>query len=193
MIYNLLLYYKQNIMSMCNDSPKFNPKKNNYYTSKSMWSNISHLIPKDKIVWESCMLNSNSNSIEYLNDLGINCIGDKTMDCLKTTPENFDMIITNPPFETKIKQKILKRFVELDKPFIIVLNSMNYYTKYFRDIFKENIKYLQIVIPEGKITFELYDRETDTIKPCKKQPSFYCGYLCYKMDLSPEQLWLKNK
>lgn len=179
-------------MSMCNNSPIFNPDKNDYYTTKQMWSNISHLIPKDKIIWECCMLNSKSKSIEYFKELGFNCVGDTSMDCLTTTPENFDMIITNPPFETKIKKKILQKFIELDKPFIIVLNSMNYYTKYFRELFKENIKYLQVIIPEGKITFEEFCEKENKIKVCPSSPSFYCGYLCYKMNLSNEDLWLKK-
>jgi hypothetical protein len=178
------------IMAMCNDSPIFNPNKNNYYTTKQMWLNISHLIPKDKIIWEACMLNSKSKSIEYFTEMGFNCTGDINMDCLTTTPENFDMIITNPPFETKLKQKILCRFVELDKPFIIVLNCMNFYSKYFRDIFKENIKHLQIISPEGKITFEIYNEQEKKIEKCKNQPSFYCAYLCYKMNLSNKDLWL---
>ena len=44
---------------MCDVSrcPVFN-LNNEYYTQKKMWENISHLIPKDKVIWESCMLNS---------------------------------------------------------------------------------------------------------------------------------------
>ncbi len=179
-------------MSMCHHNPIFNPNKNDYYTTKQMWANISHLIPKDIIIWEACMLNSKSRSVEYFTELGFNCVGDTSMDCLTTTPEDFGMIITNPPFETKIKQKILCRFIELDKPFIIVLNTMNFYTTYFRDIFKENIKYLQVINPQGKITFEEYCEEQEKMIKCPRSPSFYCGYLCYKMDLSPEQLWLKK-
>tara|TARA_E500000318_G_scaffold50038_2_gene46874 strand:+ start:553 stop:1092 length:540 start_codon:yes stop_codon:yes gene_type:complete len=179
-------------MAMCNDSPTFNPNKNNYYTTKQMWSNISHLIPKDKIIWEACMLNSKSRSVEYFTELGFNCVGDTSMDCLTTTPEDFGMIITNPPFETKLKQKILCRFIELDKPFILILNCMNFYSKYFRDIFKENIKYLQVVIPQGKITFEEYCEEQERMIKCPRAPSFYCAYLCYKLDIPADKLWLEK-
>jgi len=35
-------------MAKLNDSPKFDATKNDYYTQKEMWENISHLIPKDK-------------------------------------------------------------------------------------------------------------------------------------------------
>jgi len=178
-------------MAMCNDSPKFDKTKNDYYTHKTMWKNISHLIPKDKIIWEACMLNSKSNSIEYWKELGYDCIGNTEWNCLEYEPKNYDIIITNPPFETNIKTKILKHFVNLDKPFILVMNVMNTFTKYFRTIFVDKIKDLQIIIPQGKITFEEFNEETKKIKPCKKEPSFYCCYVVYKMNIPQNKLWLK--
>ena len=108
-----------------------------------------------------------------------------------TTNDKVDNIITNPPFETKIKQKILKKLVEIDKPFIIILNCMNIYSKYFRDIFEDNIKYLQIIIPKGKIKFEKYNEEKKCLEKCKTDPAFYCCYLTYKMNIPNEDLWLK--
>ena len=179
-------------MAMCNDSPHFDANKNDYYTSKIMWQKIEHLIPKDKTIYECCLLNSKSNSIEYWKEMGYNIVGHKTWDCLKYYPINYDIIVTNIPFETKIKQKILKHLVKLDKPFIIIINSMNVYSKYMRDIFGDNIKHLQMIIPQGKITFEIYNEETKELEPCKKQPSFYWTYLCYKLNFTQEQLWLKN-
>ena len=54
---------------------------NEYYSPKSAWKQISHLIPNDKIIWESFLLNSvKSNSIKYLQELGKNVIGDTTWD-----------------------------------------------------------------------------------------------------------------
>ena len=73
-------------MAMCNDSPSFNPNKNDYYTTKQMWENISHLIPKDKIIYEACLLNSKSKSVEYWTEMGYKCIGDKSWDCLTYKP-----------------------------------------------------------------------------------------------------------
>lgn len=175
-------------MAMFNDCPKFDKNKNDYYTKKEMWKNISHLIPKNKIIWEACMLNSKSKSIEYLKELGFKCIGDNTIDCLKDNDFKYDLIITNPPFETEIKKKILQHFVKLDKPFIIILNSTNVFAKYMREIFKEKYKYLQVIYPNGKIKFEV-EINGQLIK--EKDPSFYCIYLCYKMNIDNEDLYLK--
>ena len=178
-------------MACLKDSPYFNSEKNDYYTTKEMWQNISHIIPKNKIIFEACLLNSNSKSIEYLKELGFNVVGNNTIDCLNEVDFNFDMIITNIPFKTDIKKKILKKFVDIDKPFITIINVMNVYSSYFREIFGDNIKYLQIISPKGKIKFEIYDKELKQLIKCKTDPSFYCVYLCYKMNLENKDLWLK--
>lgn len=175
---------------MMNDNHKFKVD-DEYYTRKEMWKNITHLIPKDTVIYEACLLNSPSKSIQYWNELGYNnVIGNTNWNCLNYYPINYDMIITNPPFETNIKKKILEHFVRLDKPFILVMNVMNTYSKYFRDIFGDNLKHLQIITPLGKIKFEKWNSEKKEMEKCK-DPSFYCVYVCYKMNLNEEQLWLK--
>ena len=170
-------------MANLKDSPKFKIH-NDYYTPKSAWEKINHLIPKDKLVWEACMLNSNlSKSPEYLTELGNKVIHDTSWDILK---ENHgDIIITNPPFETKIKIKILKRLVELDKPFIIIMNSMNTFANYFTEILDK--RYIQIITHKGKINFDKMENDKLTkTKNC----SFYCVYVAYKMNLKNEDLFV---
>lgn len=174
-------------MSNFKDSPNFEVH-NDYYTPEYAWKDINHLIPENKIIWESCMLNSiKSRSPQYLIKLGHNVIYDTNMDMLLNTPDNYDMIITNIPFETNIKKKILKRLLELDKPFIIIMNGLNMFTKYIREIFRDNMQYLQVVNPSKKIQYDKYENH-EFIKT--KNCSFYSVYLCYKLDLSPEKLWL---
>ncbi len=165
---------------------------NEYYTQKDMWKNISHLIPKDKVIWESCMLNSPSKSMEYWKELGYKVVGDTKSDMLNCKIPEYDICITNPPFETKLKTAILKKLVELDKPFIIVMNATNLVTNYMRTIFGDKMKYLQTIIPHGKICFEEYNKEKKIMINCKRQPAFYCSYVCYKMNIPNENLWLKN-
>ena len=176
-------------MAMLNDCSIFKVH-NDYYTPKSAWENINHLIPKDKIIWEACMFKSyQSKSPQYLRELGHDVVFNHQWDMLKDKPNIFDIIITNPPFENKIKKDILYELIKLDKPFIILLNSMNTFTKYIRDIFKSNLKDLQIIIPFGKINYEKLDYETNELQPTTNC-SFYCIYLCYKMRFTQEQLWL---
>ena len=174
-------------MSNFKDSPHFQVH-NDYYTPKSAWEWINDIIPKDKIIWESCMLNSiHSKSPQYLMELGNQVVYDINYDMLSDQPDNFDMIITNPPFETDLKKEILKKLVEIDKPFIIIMNSCNLFSKYMRTIFKDNFKYLQIITPSTKIQYDKYV-ENQFVKT--KNCSFYSVFVCYKMNLSTEQLWL---
>ena len=107
-------------MANFKDSPKFQIY-NEYYTPKSAWEQIKHLIPNDKIVWEAFLLGSvRSKSMQNLKELGKNVIGDTSWDFFETEPE-FDLIVSNPPFDKQIKIPILKRLVQLDKPFIIIM------------------------------------------------------------------------
>ena len=170
------------------DCPIFK-KHDDYYTPEEAWNRINHLIPKDKVIWESCMLNSLlSSSPQYLTNMGCNVVFDTGMDMLVNQPENFDMIVTNIPFSTEIKKKILTRLVEIDKPFIIILNFTNIFTKYMREIFEGKLDQLQIITTNPKIQF---DKLLDTGELIHtKNCSFYSIFLCYKMNLTPEQLWL---
>jgi len=173
-------------MANLKDCPKF-ANHDDYYTNKSAWETINHLIPKDKIVWESCMLGSVlSRSPHYLTELGNQVVYDTKMDMLRQQPAEWDMIVTNIPFDKKIKLPILKRMTELDKPFVIILNSMNTFTNYLREIFAGKMQHLQIVTPRGKVKF--HKCVGGEIKKTG-DPSFYCVYLCYKMNLSNEQQW----
>jgi hypothetical protein len=161
-----------------------------YFTTREIWEKVIHLIPKDKIIWESCMLHAeNSKSPQILQELGCdNLIWDTTMDMLVTQPEKYDMIVTNIPFNMKLKIPILRRLLELDKPFLIIMNSMNLYTKYMRKIFGDKLKDLQVINPLGKLQFEkqLGDGSIETNGNC----SFYCVFVAYKMNLTNSSLWL---
>ena len=175
-------------MANLSDSPIFK-KHDDYYTPASAWEQINHLIPPESAVWECCMLNSHlSKSPEYLDRLSNvkSVVYDKSMDMLKDSMD-CSIIITNIPFSTEIKKKVLRRLIELDKPFIIIMNGMNIFTKYIREIFEGKLKDLQVINPTRKIQ---YDKcEGDTLTPTKNC-SFYSVYLAYKLNLTQEQLWL---
>jgi len=175
-------------MANLKDSPKFEIF-DDYYTPKDAWEQISHLIPTDKVVWEAFLLNSHlSKSKQNLIDLGKKVIGETNWDFLNCEIPEYDLIVSNPPFNKEIKIPILEKLVQLDKPFIIIMNSMNIYSNYFNDIFKSNRKDLQIIIPKGKIHFEKLMEDGTT--ELKKKTSFYCVYVAYKMKLPNHNLFL---
>lgn len=174
-------------MANFKDSPHF-AIHDDYYTPKSAWEQISHIIPKDKTIWEACMLGAEkSKSPEHISSAGGELVYDTNMNCLENQPDKWDMIITNIPFDKEKKIPILKKFVEYDKPFITIMNSCNLYSNYMRDIFGENIKHLQVIHPKGKINF--LKLENGEVKPTKNC-SFYSVYVCYKCELDTEDLWI---
>ena len=175
-------------MANFKDSPHF-AVHDDYYTPKIAWEKISHLIPKNIIILEACMLNaSQSKSPEYLKELLPTCVvrSDTQLDILKDYVP-CSMIITNIPFSTELKKQILTRFVEIDKPFITLLNSCNLYSNYFKEIFKDKFDEVQIIHPQGKIN---YDKLEDGVLKPTKNCSFYSVYLCYKMKIPNKDLYL---
>ena len=170
------------------NKPQFDERNVEYYTPKKMWDNISHLIPKDKIIWEACMLNSKSKSMEYLEELGFNVVGNTEWDVF--SKNEGEIIITNIPFSGQLKHKIIERFLELDKPFIIIINSLNTFCAWFRELFKDRFEDIQVLFPRGKILFE--EEINGEIVPCKKEASFYACYLAYKMNIPNKDIFLLN-
>jgi len=162
---------------------------NDYYTPKSAWEQINHLIPKDKIVWEAFLLNSHlSKSVANLKSLNVNVVANPEWDYFEKCNElEYDLIVSNPPFDKKIKIPILKKLVQLDKPFILIMNVCNVFAHYFNDIFKDHRQHLQIVYPKCKIHFEMLK---DGKSELKKNTSFYCVYVCFKMNIANDKLYL---
>tara|TARA_R110002072_G_scaffold136310_3_gene278747 strand:+ start:579 stop:1112 length:534 start_codon:yes stop_codon:yes gene_type:complete len=163
---------------------------NDYYTPKYAWENINHLIPKTKIVWECCILNSHrSDSKQHLTDLGNIVVGDTDWDYFEHYDKlEYDLIVTNIPFETNLKQRLLHTMLANGKPFITILNSMNVFANWFNDVFKEHRADLQVIYPRGKLHFEKL-KEDGTTEYCKGT-SFYCVYVCYKMNIPNDLLYL---
>jgi hypothetical protein len=154
-----------------------------YYTPAWVWEKIVPLIPKDKVIWEACMLNATtSKSMNIWRDFGYEVVGNTEWDILTCDIPKCDMIITNIPFETEIKKKILRRLMAIDKPFIIIMNSMNTFANYFHEIM--DLENTQIITPKQKLHF-CKDGEAE-----KRNTSFYSVFVAYKMNLSNKQLWV---
>jgi len=90
-----------------------------YNTTPEIWEMISHLIPKDKILFEAFLKdNWSSKSAIILRDMGFNVVGNPTIDFFNELPE-YDIIVSNPPYS--MKKKIFQRLAVIDKPFILIL------------------------------------------------------------------------
>jgi len=149
-----------------------------YMTPKHAWEDIKEYIPADKVIWEAFYGDGKSGTL--LQELGYNVIH-QPVDFFENNLG--DIIVSNPPF-SKIKE-VVKRLIELDKPFIMLLPSSKINTGYFR-VFKD--KGLQIIIPKKRINFEKLVNGKKTEK--KSSCNFDCFYYCYKMNLANDIVWL---
>jgi hypothetical protein len=149
-----------------------------YMTPKSAWEDIAHLIPKDKVIWEPFY--GDGKSGEYLEELGFEVVH-LSEDFFEN--DKGDVVVTNPPF-SKTKA-VFARLKKLDKPFVVLCPAARLFTKYFRDMFKDEI---QVIVPPQRIHFsKLKDGEIDT---SKNRCPFNCFYYCWKMDLDKDITWL---
>ena len=161
-------------MANLKDCAKWNIH-DDFYTRKQSREQIKEYIPQDKVIWEFCLLNSNEQSKKYLTELGFNVVGDRTIDFFEH--DLGEVLVSNIPFSTDLKQRMLRRLVELDKPFIIIMNSLNLFSKYFKEIFEG--KDIFFIYPSTKIHYDKFvDNELTTTK---NNTSFYSIYVCYKI------------
>lgn len=141
--------------------------KDEYYTPKVLVEPILKYIDKSLTVW--CPFDTkNSEFVLLLKENGNNVIyshlkDDK--DFFDYEPEDYDIIVSNPPFSRKIE--VLNRLYKLNKPFAMLLGLpiLNYQNicNFYLD------KELQLLIVNKKVSFD------------GNQSSFNTSYFCYNL------------
>ena len=140
-------------------------------------------IPSNKTIW--CPFDESWSA--FVNELFLN--GNKVisshlnegLDFFNYEPYYYDIIISNPPFS--IKDAVLKRLYELNKPFAILLpmNSLQGVNRY--QYFKNGI---QLLAFDQRIGFH---NSIDNISPFEGSP-FASAYFC--RDLLPKDLIIEH-
>jgi hypothetical protein len=142
-----------------------------YNTTPEIWEMITHLIPKDKILFEAFLKdNWSSKSAIILRDMGFNVVGNPTIDFFGELPE-YDIIVSNPPYS--MKKKIFQRLAVLDKPFILILPISTISKQFVKVLERDKV---QMIIPSKRMQFE---RAGVELSRCW----FDTCFLCYKMNL----------
>lgn len=157
-------------MYMSYITPKKYSLNNEWNTPKYVWDKIIPFISKDKIIW--LPFYNDGASGKYLEDCGFDIVHN-TDDFWESN--HGDIVIDNPPYNSKyikrIKEQIMIRLIELDKPFMLLLPSTSVQTKYFKSIYNEHF---QLIIPKEKYDFERFEGD-------KTKCPFYTLWVCYKM------------
>lgn len=167
-----------------------NDESNENYTPYYAIDPILKYIGKNLKVWCPC----DEEWSAYYNsfkDAGYNVIRSSIQegkDFFTYEPENYDVIVTNPPFN--IKDKILKRLNELHKPFAILLplNSLQGVSRY-EYCFKNGI---QLLTFDQRIEFHRIDKMDIPVKGSPFASAYFCRDVLPR-DLIVEKLEKYNK
>ena len=102
-------------------------------------------------IWECAC--GKGNLVRGLTEYGFDVIGTDALggyDFLTYEPDNYDCIITNPPF--KYKQEFLERCYELGKPFALLLPLTTLETRKRQELMRKNG--VEIILFDKRINFE---------------------------------------
>ena len=122
-------------------------KHDDWMTPQSAWEAISHIIPKDRPIWEPFF--GDGTSAGYLCELGCPEVIHLDEDFFQSN--HGEVIVSNPPFT--IKKEVFARLKELGKPFIMICPAPMINTQYMRKLFAEEDDPIQIIIPRRRIQF----------------------------------------
>ena len=144
---------------------------------------ILKYIPKDAIVW--CPFDKeNSEFVKQIRANGNSVIYshiDRGEDFFKYEPKQWDIIISNPPFQNK--RLFFERALSFKKPFALLMTNAWLNDKYSKWVFKEANKDMQLLMFDKRIHFE-QNGET------KKKTTFSSSYYC--CDFLPKQIILEE-
>jgi len=136
-------------------------KYDNYVTSKEGWDCIKKYIPDNNPkVWCPFYHGGEVTDLfDYKNKIH------KNKDFFFYEPKKWDIIVDNPPYT--IKEKVIKRCVELNKPFALLLPLETVERQYFKKLIadNENINFT-LVIPSKRIKFLKDGGEVSGSNPC---------------------------
>lgn len=123
---------------------------NDYQTPPEALLPLYQYIPKDWVIWEPA--EGDGNLSRTLREQGYRVVAGDIItgqDFLTSEPNQFDCIVTNPPFS--IKQKFLARAYELGKPFAFLLPLTTFETRARQQLFIRHG--LEVVMFDKRINF----------------------------------------
>ena len=92
-------------------------KSDEHYTPGYAVDILLPYLPKGQIIWEAAY--GSGELATHLRAAGHQVVGNARMDFLRATPDEFDLIVTNPPYS--FKDEFLERAYSLGKPFAFLL------------------------------------------------------------------------
>ena len=147
------------------------------YTPRYVVESILPFLPKDKIYWLP-FDRDDSNFVKVLKENGYKVINshlDYGQDYYEYEPEEWDIMLSNPPFTNK--RKIFERALSFNKPFALIMTNTWLNDAAPKDLFKD--KDLQLLMFRNRIKFENNGIVNHKI-------TFSSSFYCY--NLLPKQI-----
>lgn len=142
---------------------------------------ILKYLPQNKIIW--CPFDTaDSNFVKILTQNGWEVVRShisEGKDFYKYEPDNWDIIVSNPPFTNK--RKIFERALSFNKPFALIMSNTWLNDAAPMQIFKH--KDLQLLMFEQRMKFKNNGVINNKI-------TFSSSYYCYK--LLPKQIIMED-
>lgn len=144
-----------------------------WYTPESAVMSIIEHIPIGIVIW--CPFDTEeSNFVKVLRKCGyqveLSHIQNEDEDFFNYEPFEWDMIISNPPYS--IRNDILKRVFDFNKPFALLMNTNGLFDSKIRwDLFK-NANFTLFYL-KGRVN---YMKEYGVVE--KSSPPFQSAYVC---------------
>ena len=203
-------------MANFKDSPIFT-NHDDYYTPKSAWKSITNVLDafrnkhikdaRNLQIYEAFSMNSNLQSAQYLEELGYDVVASRSRDYLKDgnsdtdktcrhNIEDYDIVVSNPPYDRikgdprdSLKYQCIEKLFEVGKPFIILMNSTNMFSKWWHKLIKGREGQIRFIFPTRKINYDKYKKGgIEKIYVKKNSCSFNTIYVCYKV--MKNNLWI---
>lgn len=141
------------------------------YTPRYAVEPILKYLPKDKTIW--CPFDKeDSEFVKLLKENGFNVIYthiDLGQDFYEYEPEEWDVIVSNPPFTNK--RKIFERCLNFNKPFALLMTNTWLNDSAPKQLFRD--KDLQLLMFEQRVQY-------NNLKKITFSSSYYCWNLLPK-------------
>lgn len=139
-----------------------NENSDECYTPTEAITPLLKMLPKDRVYYD-CTSGKSSNIVDFLNINGLMCKSSYGRDFLTDTFDDYDCIITNPPYSKK--DKFIKKCYEIGKPFALLLPVSSLQGMYRGNMFAT--KGIELLVLNKRIDFT-----------GKKAPHFGVAWFC---------------
>ena len=151
----------------------------------SLMNALPEPLKDNSIVWEPAC--GTGNIVKYLKQMNQKCFGtdiETGFDFLQDVndPDNFDYIISNPPFS--LKDPFLERCYAYGKPFALLLPITAFDGAKRRAMFKEHG--MQLVVLPRRVDFEFPDGMY------KGSPHFFCSWFTWGFNFDKDITYATN-